>query len=153
MAFPCTAFVVCISGWIYVRENPGCWPGSTAWGCPEVVSFYLDTPLWFFFLLLQCLIGWFCSDLPGQESTHLLMHFYVQANWQWRVPSFCSINISFPPVWMQIRNVTPGIQMGRVNGLKITKGSQWMWFVRALDKYGAVWLGLIENHCHYKLNK
>lgn len=66
------------------------------------------------------LIGWFCSDLPGQECTYLLMHFYVQANWQWRVPSFCSINISFP-IWMQIWGVTPRIQMGCLSPWKITE--------------------------------
>lgn len=100
-----------------LREIPGCRPcvqaGSAARGRPEVVSspWYSPSSLFPLSLSFWSLIGWFCSDLPGQECTHLLMYFYVQAIWQWRVPSFCSINISFP-IWMQIRDVTPGIQMG-----------------------------------------
>lgn len=92
--------------------------GSIARGRPEVVSLPWYSP--HLFLSLWHLIGWFCPDLPGQECTYLLMCFYVQANWQWRVPSFCSINIS-SPIWMQIRDVTPRIQMGLSLPWKITE--------------------------------
>lgn len=43
----------------------------------------------------------YVQTCPGRNAPTFLMHFYVQAIWQWRAPSFCSINISFP-IWMQI---------------------------------------------------
>lgn len=86
--------------------------GSIAQGRSGDVSLPWYSPHLSLSLPLRRLIGWFCSDLPG-PGMHLpsLTHFCVQANWQWRVPSFCSINISFL-IWMQIRDLTPRIQMG-----------------------------------------
>lgn len=62
-----------------------------------------------------------------------LMQFYVQAVWQWRVPSFCAINISFS-IWMQIWDVAPGILMGS----PMKNNPVWIWFVWAQNKYGAM---------------
>ena len=81
--------------------------GSAARGRPEVfLPSSLSSPsIW-------RLIGWMLSWLAwGRNASTFLMHFYVQANWQWRAPSFRSINIS-PPIWLQIWGVTPRIQMG-----------------------------------------
>lgn len=88
-------------------ELPGCWsylqvppargraqgPGLSAWY--SLSPSFSPTPHW----LILFWLAW-----AG-------MHFHVQAVWQWRVPSFCSINISFS-IWMQIWDVTLRIQMG-----------------------------------------
>lgn len=53
-----------------------------------------------FFLSLSLTPHWLILFRLAWAGMHL-MQFYVQAVWQWRVPSFCSINISFS-IWMQI---------------------------------------------------
>lgn len=62
-------------------------------------------------LSLLCLLTphWLILFRLAWAGMHL-MQFYVQAIWQWRVPSFCGINISFS-IWMQIWDVAPGILM------------------------------------------
>lgn len=42
-----------------------------------------------------------CSDLPNMECGRHVMYYRVKANWQWRLPLFDIINITFS-VWMQI---------------------------------------------------
>lgn len=87
-----------------------------------------------FFLSLPLTPHWLILFRLAREGMHL-MQFYVQAVSQWRVPSFCGINISFS-IWMQIWDVALGILM--CSTMKNNQGPVWIWFVWAQNKYGAM---------------
>lgn len=111
-------FMTFIAVWMFLREDPGCRPSVCRLCRPEVVSppWYSHPP--FLSPSLWCLIGWLCSDLPEQECTYLLMHFYVQAIWQWRVPSFLQHKYFIPHLDADFRRHTRN-----TNGLSLSTGT------------------------------
>lgn len=133
--------------------------GALARGRSEVVSLPWYSPhpsLPPSLSLADASLADYVQTCPGRNAPTFLMHFYVQAIWQWRAPSFCSINISFP-IWLQIwgQHAPEYKWTGRLSPWKNNGGPPprrlaRIWFVCALDKYGGMRLGLIENHCHCK---